>query len=254
VRTTLYQGQPPGALGLILFGGTSDGSRAYFPLQRPGGGIVAVRLSDGAIELTAKVDADNRGQSGAATSIPGVVFSGGWDGMLCAVDAAGKVAGPAIVDGRVYTGAGYIGVQNGTPGNVPVAFAPHSRRRTLMTRLMQRLVVSAAVLAVVPLAAAADVAGSWKLDGAIGQFPVDLVCTLKQADAKLSGICKGDPIGELPVSGEVGPKEIRFSYQVNFQGQPLTVTYVATVEAATAMKGTVEVMGMPSGQFTGRKQ
>src|SRR5688572_12537146 len=122
-----------------------------------------------------------------------------------------------------------------------------------MRSLHRAAAAIAVAIAVVPLAAA-DVSGSWKLDGAIGEFPVDLVCALKQTDAKLSGTCKGEPIGELPVSGEVGTKEIRFSYQVAFQGQMLTITYVGTPESATAMKGTVEVMGMPSGQFTGKKQ
>lgn len=120
-----------------------------------------------------------------------------------------------------------------------------------MKHLIVPVVVAA--LSLVSLSAA-DVSGSWKLDGAIGEFPVDLVCTLKQTDATLSGACKGDPIGELPVSGEVGAKEVRFSYQVNFQGQPLTIRYVAAMESATVMKGSVEVMGMPAGQFTGRKR
>jgi hypothetical protein len=101
---------------------------------------------------------------------------------------------------------------------------------------------------------AADVSGSWKLDGAIGQFPIDLVCSLTQTDAQLTGTCKGDPIGELPVRGEVGANDIRWSYDVNFQGQQVTIVYIATLESATNMKGSVEVMGMPAGQFTGRKQ
>jgi hypothetical protein len=29
-------------------------------------------------------------------------------------------------------------------------------------------------------AVAADVAGDWKLDGSIGQFPLDIVCSLKE--------------------------------------------------------------------------
>ena len=90
-RTTLYEGQPPSALGLVLFGGTADGTRAYFPLQQPGGGLTAVRLDTGAIEWKARLDTDRRGQGGAASSIPGVVFTGGWDGILRAVDANGKV-------------------------------------------------------------------------------------------------------------------------------------------------------------------
>jgi polyvinyl alcohol dehydrogenase (cytochrome) len=147
-RTQLFDGAPPSPLGLVLFGGTADGTHAYFPLQQPGGGLVAVRLDNGAIAWNANVDADRRGQSGAATSIPGIVFTGGWDGMLRAVDAKGKViwvfsaaqsfqtingvpakggalavTGPSIADGMVYLGAGYIGIQQGAPGNVLLAFA-----------------------------------------------------------------------------------------------------------------------------------
>jgi len=146
-RTTLYTGQPPSALGLVLFGGTSDGQRAYFPLQQPGGGLVAVQLQNGAIDWNAKIDADRRGQNGAASAIPGVVFTGGWDGLLRAVDSTGRVIwafdtrqpfktvngveakggslgapGPTIVDGMVYVASGYIGVQQGTPGNIILAF------------------------------------------------------------------------------------------------------------------------------------
>ncbi len=146
-RTTLYEGQPPSALGLVLFGGTSDGTRAYYPLQQPGGGLVAVRLETGAIDWKAKLDADRRGQAGAATAIPGAVFTGGWDGILRAVDDRGTLIwifdtntefktvngvqarggslgapGATVVDGMVYVASGYIGVQQGTPGNVILAF------------------------------------------------------------------------------------------------------------------------------------
>lgn len=146
-RTRLYEGQPPSALGLVLFGGSADGARAYFPLQQPGGGLTAVRLDTGAIDWKARLDADRRGQGGAATSIPGVVFTGGWDGILRAVDTNGKVIwsvdtntefkttngvqarggslgppGATVVNGMVYVVSGYIGVQQGTAGNVLLAF------------------------------------------------------------------------------------------------------------------------------------
>jgi polyvinyl alcohol dehydrogenase (cytochrome) len=146
-RTRLYEGQPPSALGLVLFGGTADGTRAYFPLQQPGGGLTAVRLDTGAIEWKARLDADRRGQGGAASSIPGAVFTGGWDGILRAVDGNGKVIwsvdtngefktlngvqarggslgppGATVVNGMVYVVSGYIGVQQGTAGNVLLAF------------------------------------------------------------------------------------------------------------------------------------
>lgn len=99
------------------------------------------------MDWTADIQADQRGQIGAASSIPGVVFTGAWDGILRAVDAEGKVIwsydthrdfdtvngvranggslgspGPTIVNGMVFVSSGYVGVQNGFPGNVVLAF------------------------------------------------------------------------------------------------------------------------------------
>ena len=77
-----------------------------------------------------------------------MVFTGGWDGVLRAVDGSGKIIwlfdtnaefktingvqarggslgppGATIVNGMVYVGSGYIGVQQGTAGNIILAFA-----------------------------------------------------------------------------------------------------------------------------------
>lgn len=146
-RVDLYNGAPPTADGLVLFGGTADGSRVYWPLQQEGGGLKALRLRDGHVDWNAAIKADKRGQVSAASSIPGVVFTGGWDGVLRAVDMGGRVIwsfntrqrfdsvngviaiggsigapGPTIADGMLYLASGYPGFQNGTPGNVILAF------------------------------------------------------------------------------------------------------------------------------------
>jgi polyvinyl alcohol dehydrogenase (cytochrome) len=148
-RTPLFTGQPPSALGLVLWGGASDGQRVYYALQRQGGGLSALDVLTGRIEWTADVKADNRGQSGAVSAIPGIAFTGGWDGILRAVDSGGSVVwtfntqtafptvngvpgkggslgvgGAAIADGTVYIASGYNGIQNGAGGNVLLAFAP----------------------------------------------------------------------------------------------------------------------------------
>ena len=93
--------------------------------------------------------AEHTGQDGPLSAIPGVVFSGGWDGVLRALSAsdghviweyntvqdyqtvngvAGKggsmgAPGPVVVGRMLYTPSGYIGVKNGMPGNVLLAFA-----------------------------------------------------------------------------------------------------------------------------------
>jgi polyvinyl alcohol dehydrogenase (cytochrome) len=89
------------------------------------------------------------GETGATTVIPGVVFSGGWDGMVRAfatddghllwqfntlqdfktvngVAAKGGsmgAPGPVIAGGMVFVGSGYV-FGAGTPGNVLLAFSP----------------------------------------------------------------------------------------------------------------------------------
>jgi len=89
------------------------------------------------------------GHDGALTAIAGVIFSGGWDGVLRAlatsdgslvweyntvedfktvngVAAQGgsiSVSGPTVAGGMLLVGSGYVGVRNGMPGNVLLAFS-----------------------------------------------------------------------------------------------------------------------------------
>ena len=147
-RTQLWETTAPSASGLVVWGGTADGQRVYYPLQQPGGGLKALQLTTGKVDWNAPVNADRRGQAGPATSISGVVFTGGWDGILRAVDASGKIiwtydanhdyqtvngvianggsfgcAGVVVSGGMVYVSSGYAGIMGGSQGNVVLAFA-----------------------------------------------------------------------------------------------------------------------------------
>jgi polyvinyl alcohol dehydrogenase (cytochrome) len=137
--------------GKIIWGGAADDQSAYFGLGT--GGIAAVSIKDGERKWFTPLEpaaamAKHAGQDGPLTAIPGVVFSGGWDGVLRALSSGdGHVlweyntvrefdtvngvvakggsmgaAGPTIVNGTLFTGSGYIGVKNGMPGNVLLAF------------------------------------------------------------------------------------------------------------------------------------
>jgi polyvinyl alcohol dehydrogenase (cytochrome) len=138
--------------GKIVWGGTADDQNAYFGLGP--GGIAAVQLRDGerkwftALQPAPAV-ASHPGQDGALSAIPGVVFSGGFDGVLRALAAdtgrvlweydtvrdfptvngvAAKggslsVAGPTVAAGMLFAGSGYVGVRNGMPGNALLAFS-----------------------------------------------------------------------------------------------------------------------------------
>ena len=146
---------PGSAAGQIMWGGAADDQNVYYPVQT--GGVAALRLADGTKAWFTKLDPapaeqgrrPRRGQVAAVTVIPGVVFSGGWDGVLHAlatsdghqlweystaheyetvngIQAKGGSLGdpgPVVVNGMLYVGSGYIGTGNGMPGNVLLAFA-----------------------------------------------------------------------------------------------------------------------------------
>jgi polyvinyl alcohol dehydrogenase (cytochrome) len=140
------------ALGMMTFGGAADEQNAYFGLRS--GGIAAVSLKTGKKEWFtplpgARPGDTSQGQTAALTVIPGVVFSGGWDGTLRALstedgreiwnvntardfDTVNGVkahggsmssSGPTIVAGRVFVGSGYLFNDGSLPGNVLLMFS-----------------------------------------------------------------------------------------------------------------------------------
>jgi polyvinyl alcohol dehydrogenase (cytochrome) len=157
-KADLSAGRPGGPIQVqILWGGAADNHNVYFPLE--GGAVAAVRLSDGKImwrvpvkPSDAHLGPGNRRRSGleaAVTVIPGVVFAGGWDGVLHALSTAdgrelwqydtartystvngvethgGSLGapGPVVEGGMLFVASGYVGTGNGMPGNVILAFS-----------------------------------------------------------------------------------------------------------------------------------
>src|SRR5262249_51373689 len=123
--------------GKIIWGGAADAQTAFFGLGP--GGIGAVQLRDGErkwFTALTPATAGHPGEDGPLTAIPGVVFSGGWDGVLRALsasdgkaiweyntvqdfktvnDAAAKggsmgAPGPIVAGGVLYVPSGYVGV------------------------------------------------------------------------------------------------------------------------------------------------
>ena len=137
------------ALGEITFGGAADDRYAYFGVSSAG--VAAVDLATGEKKWLAPIKAagPRLGIGAALTVIPGIVFGGGYDGLLRAfqtsngerlwqfnmleefktvngVTAKGGSmgqAGPVIAGGTLFVGSGYIFGARGTPGNVLLAFS-----------------------------------------------------------------------------------------------------------------------------------
>ncbi len=143
-----------GGAGETVFGGAVDDRTIYFGLHL-GNGLVALDLSTGVEKWFRPLQnpeamATHRGIVAAVSVIPGVFFAGGMDGILRAVSPTdgspiwefntaqefktvngvaargGSIGagGPTIANGMVFVGSGYVGFQNGVPGNVLLAFAP----------------------------------------------------------------------------------------------------------------------------------
>jgi polyvinyl alcohol dehydrogenase (cytochrome) len=138
--------EPAGAAE-ILFGGAADERTAYFGLDD--GTLAALDPATGERRwLLPPPGGPRRGITAALTVIPGAVFAGWQSGALTAHDSAsGEVIwrfdmlrdfttvngvparggsmgapGPTVAGGLLFAGSGYVGLGNGTPGNVLLAF------------------------------------------------------------------------------------------------------------------------------------
>jgi len=152
-KTDLSDGAVAGPGGQILWGGAADGRNAYYSLWT--GAVAAVSLSDGKIAWLSRIEPlatgsrPRKGLTAAVTVMPGVVFAGSWDGVIHALSTVdGRVLwefntaqefksvngipakggslgapGPVVAGGMLYVGSGYIGINNGMPGNVLLAFS-----------------------------------------------------------------------------------------------------------------------------------
>lgn len=140
-------------LGFITFGGAADDQKAYFGLRT--GGVASIDIKTGEKKWFAPFPGQPQaapgqfaGATAALTEIPGVVFSGGWDGMLRSFSTTdGKPlwqfdtaktfktvngvaakggsmgsAGATIANGMLFVGSGYI-FGGGNPGNLLLAFS-----------------------------------------------------------------------------------------------------------------------------------
>ena len=152
--------------GQLALGGATDGESLYVALED--GTAVGIDLASGKRKWLARLESldelgeptsngENRtkaglrfGQSAAVTAIPGVVFTGGWDGIMRALSASdGRVLwqfntarafntvngvpakggsmggpGPTVLNGVLYVPSGYAAFGGGMPGNVLLALSP----------------------------------------------------------------------------------------------------------------------------------
>jgi hypothetical protein len=115
------------------------------------------------------------------------------------------------------------------------------------------LLMLALVSALNTAPAADSIPGTWEITGDVAGNPVNTTCVIKQAGTALSGNCSmAGANAAFPLTGEAKDGKIRFQYEIDYQGQPLTIVYSGALEAAQ-LKGTIEVKPMgATGTFTGK--
>lgn len=123
---------------------------------------------------------------------------------------------------------------------------------------MKNIVVTLFSLICVSAALAADVnlTGVWKVDSETVGNVSSVLIPFKQEGTKLTGTMKSPEDKEVTITGKVEGKKVTWSYPAEWQGNPLTIVHVGTLDdAGTTINGTSEVQPMGvEGSFVATKQ
>jgi hypothetical protein len=120
--------------------------------------------------------------------------------------------------------------------------------------LTMLLIACAAVATATTTAVAVDISGTWV-------FSVDLdngghgdpTFVFKQDKESLTGTYDG-PVGKHDVTGSIKDNKATFGFEFESDGEKHKVSYVATIESASKMSGTMEISDGPKGKWTATKK
>jgi hypothetical protein len=109
---------------------------------------------------------------------------------------------------------------------------------------MKSLFLSVLVSAAAVLVSAADnpsISGKWKVHTSVAGNDSDADCSFTQKDIAITGSCTTDQ-GDVKITGKAEGSKITWSYNADYNGTALTVSYSGIVDAATSkIAGSVSV-------------
>ena len=114
------------------------------------------------------------------------------------------------------------------------------------------LALCAVALSGVFVCAAADVAGTWNVDGDVYGNPVKFATVWKQSGEELSGTATLEG-KDVPVKGTVKDKAVTFEFDSEHQGTTYHMVFSGAVGDDGGIKGSIAVAGV-EGTFTAKKQ
>ena len=98
-----------------------------------------------------------------------------------------------------------------------------------------------------------DVSGKWAFSVETSGGSGTPTFVFKQEGEKLTGHYSGQ-LGEADLTGTVKGDAISFTFTAEVQGNKIDAAYTGTVETKDSMKGTVKLVGLGEGTFTGKRQ
>ena len=115
---------------------------------------------------------------------------------------------------------------------------------------MKLAIAAAAIALMIPAIASAE-PQTWNVKSDIAGIQFTLKCNLDIADGKLSGPCINSMDGKpVQATGTYTDTTSEFSYDTEYQGSPIKVTYKGQMQSDGTVKGTMEAGGA-EGTFTG---
>jgi limonene-1,2-epoxide hydrolase len=102
---------------------------------------------------------------------------------------------------------------------------------------------------------AADLSGTWNVDGDVIGNSVKITCVLKQDGEALSGTARieGADSQDVPVKGSIQGRAVTFQIDVPAQGASHTNVFSGRLDADGIIRGAIAVANV-GGTFTARKQ
>jgi hypothetical protein len=113
-------------------------------------------------------------------------------------------------------------------------------------------VVAAFIMAATVSAQKYDMTGEWAFEVQTDAGSGSPTFSLTQSGEKVTGKYKG-LLGEADVTGTVSGKTFKLTFSGDAQGTAVTVSYDGEFDSATAVKGKMDLGGLASGTFTGKK-
>jgi hypothetical protein len=129
-----------------------------------------------------------------------------------------------------------------------------SRRAGALGTIAVLLVLAAGLTIDTAAQGKVDVSGKWIFTVQTEAGTTTPQVVLKQDGEKLTGHYSSQTLGEADFTGTIKGANVNFAFDADLMGQAVRVTYAAKVESASTMKGTIDVGGLASGTFEGKKQ